>query len=65
MRALNKLLLINILIAFASLLVLYYFDYPIELIGATGIAWVLISSVETIRKLNRQTKKRQAVINER
>lgn len=53
MRALNKLLLMNILITFASFLVLYYFDSPIELLGATGIAWVLISSMETIRKLNR------------
>jgi len=47
----EKLLKLNIIVAFISLLILYFFDSPIELIGATGIAWVLISSLETIRKL--------------
>jgi len=55
-RALKKLFLINILIAFASFIILYYCDSPIELLGATGIAWVLISSMETIRKLNKKKK---------
>jgi len=50
----EKLLLINIIIANISLLILWIFDMPIELIGAAGIAWVLISTVEAIRKLRRQ-----------
>jgi hypothetical protein len=42
----------NIVISILSLVGLYFLDYPLELIPMTGIAWVLISSVEEIRKLN-------------
>lgn len=51
----HNLLITNILITAISFLILYYFDSPIELVGATGLAWVLISSAETIRKLRKQT----------
>jgi len=50
----QNLLKLNIIVAIISLLALYYLDSPLELIGATGIAWVLISTVEAIRKLRRQ-----------
>lgn len=52
----QNLLIINILITAISFLIIYYFDTPIELIGAAGIAWVFISSIETIRKLRRLRK---------
>jgi hypothetical protein len=51
----RNLLITNIVVTIISFLIFYYFDTPIELIGATGIAWVLISSIETIRKLRKQT----------
>jgi len=50
----RSLLIINIVIAAVSFLILYFFDSPIELIGATGIAWTLISSAEQIRKLRKK-----------
>jgi len=50
----TNLLKLNIIVAVISLVILYFFDSPIELIGAAGISWVLISSMKTIRKERRR-----------
>jgi len=58
----RNLVIINIIVAVISLLIIYYFDTPIELIGATGIAWVSLSCIETIRKLRKLKKVRKQTL---
>jgi len=47
----KNLLLANILIVAFSFSILYFFDWPIEVIGIIGVAWAFISSLEQIRKI--------------
>ena len=44
----TRLLMLNILIAAISFEVIYFFDWPIEVIGVIGIAWVLTSSTSML-----------------
>lgn len=49
-----KIFRINVCIAILSLLGLYFLDYPLELVPTSGIAWVLISSLESLRQIRRK-----------
>lgn len=47
---------LNVSIATLSFVIIYLFDWPVEAIGAVGIAWVLTSSISMLRAI-RRTKK--------
>jgi len=44
----------NLLIGVLSLVGLYLLDYPFELVPTAGIAWVLISTVDSLRILRKK-----------
>lgn len=46
----------NMAIATFSFIIFYQYDWPIEAIGAAGISWVLISSIEMLRAIRRARK---------
>ena len=46
----------NVAIATFSFIILYLYDWPVEAIGMTGIAWVVISSFESLRAVRRAKK---------
>ena len=46
----------NVAIATMSFVIFYLYDWPIEAIGAAGISWVIISSIEMLRAIRRAKK---------
>lgn len=47
---------LNVSIANLSFAILYLYDWPVEAIGMTGIAWVVISSFEALSAIRRAKK---------
>lgn len=53
----RTILRMNIFLGGAGLLIVALTDPPAEFIGATLVAWTLISSIETLRTLRKQGAK--------
>lgn len=53
----HSILHMNIFLGGTGLLIAALTDPPVEFIGATLVAWTLISSIETVRTLHKQKRK--------
>lgn len=54
----NIILMVNAIIAAISLGIVYAFDWPVEVIGVAGLAWVIIFSLSTLLNILRANRRR-------
>lgn len=49
----DRILKVNLVVSTVSFIILFLFDYPFELVGAAGLGWATVSSLEAIRRLRK------------
>lgn len=57
MNTLEKIVVVNYIIAALSFLIIYIYDWPLEVIGAIGISWVVSYSINVLYLYRKKEEK--------